>query len=45
MELEVDPEKMGEDSDETLNTLNLELMCQKFVLQITRSYSQSPWYF
>ena len=40
----VDPNKMAEESDENLNVILLQLMCQKFITQITRSSSQVPWY-
>ena len=39
---QIDPEMMAERSDETLNVIMMQLMCQKFVTQITRSASQSP---
>ena len=42
-QFEVDPEKMSEDADSNLNVVLLQLMCQKFVTQITRSVKQCPW--
>lgn len=42
-QFEVDPEKMSEDADANLNVVLLQLMCQKFVTQITRSVAQCPW--
>lgn len=40
--LELDPEKLGDTSDENLNTLLLQLMCQKFVTQISKSAPHLP---
>ena len=40
---QVDPEKMDEGSDEVLNVILLQLMCQKFVTQIARAVDQCPW--
>lgn len=35
---------MAQESDENLNVILLQLMCQKFITQITRSTPNSPWF-
>eukprot|EP00727_Mastigamoeba_balamuthi_P013215 m51a1_g8516 putative gtpase-activator protein for ras family gtpase (1931) ;mRNA; r:92824-99197 len=41
-QIELDPEKAEADSDENVNVYSLQLMCQKFLVQITRSDRNCP---